>query len=184
MDLRDLGLFLEFMIKIQPLLFLIISMFAVYLSFKMLSNAKASRAHEEKMKLAEMKMNIRSVFAESMSHLTEISDLSLISLQKLETSYLDFYSVNLDKLKLIAESSQLNLKNCEQSYKNYIDKIENNVGLEDSSNLLLGMYGTSISSPGTSLSIKKLFEEIVNDAKRAQMSRTKLRRLSKYKFHI
>lgn len=71
MDLRDFGLFLEFMIEIQPLIFLIISVFAVYLSFKMLSNAKASRAHEERMKLAEVKMNIRALFAKSIDNLTD-----------------------------------------------------------------------------------------------------------------
>lgn len=110
MVLRQVGYFLEFILKIQPILFLIISTFAVYLSFKMLSNAKASRVHEERMKLAEVKMNIRALFEKAMDNLTDTYDQHNIVCMKLETSFPKFASLNADKLKEMLEVSKIQKK--------------------------------------------------------------------------
>ncbi|MBH0013879.1 hypothetical protein I6F66_17505 [Pseudoalteromonas sp. NZS100_1] len=186
MDLRELGHFLEFTLKLQPLLFLIISIVAVYLSFKMLSNAKASRAHEERMKLAEVKMNIRSLFAKSIDNLTEIYHQHNIAFMKLQTYFPNYSSVNLNKQKEMLDVSKAQLEEFEETYKNYIENIESSIALEDSIKFLLKMQGSCFVSPRNSISTEKIFDDILQRAEdlEKQLSNIKNNRIrDKSDFH-
>jgi hypothetical protein len=164
MVLRQVGYFLEFILKIQPILFLIISTFAVYLSFKMLSNAKASRVHEERMKLAEVKMNIRALFEKAMDNLTDTYDQHNIVCMKLETSFPKFASLNADKLKEMLEVSKIQKKEMEETYRNYIENVESSIVLEDSIKFLLQLQGSYCASPRHNLSTEKYFDDMLKRA--------------------
>jgi len=170
MGLRDLGLFLEFVIEIYPLLFLIISMFAVYLSFKMLSNAKASRAHEERMKLAEVKMNIRALFAKSIDNLTDAYDQNSLVCTKLEVSFPNFASLNIDKHKKLLEQSKEQKKEMEEMYRNYIENVEHSIALEDSIKFLLQLQGSYLVSPRNNISTEKFFNDMLQRAEHIEKS--------------
>ncbi|WP_289107140.1 hypothetical protein [uncultured Pseudoalteromonas sp.] len=170
MDLRDFGLFLEFMIEIQPLIFLIISVFAVYLSFKMLSNAKASRAHEERMKLAEVKMNIRALFAKSIDNLTDAYDQHCLVFTKLETSFPKYASLYIDKHKEMLEVSKLQKKEMEETYRNYIENIERSIVLEDSIKFLLQLQGSCFISPRNNISTEKYFDGMLQSIEHLEQS--------------
>ena len=186
MILRDLGLFLEFMIKIQPLLFLIISVFAVYLSFKMLSNAKASRAHEERIKLVEVKMNIKSLFSASMDNLTEIYNQHNILYMKLKTYYPNFGSEYLAQQKRMLEASKKQLEEVENIYKNYIENVEKSITLESSIKFLLELQGNYIVSPRNKVSNEKYFNDLLERAantKELVTNSTKCRFRDKCDFH-